>query len=295
MDARYEEKTFESYFNNELDRKTSIYFPLGQVQEGVLGIDSAANSSDWLLWDEFGWVFPRLQGVDLRMVADEMEDYLKKKVQNIPPIKVNVLFQYKRPAVISRSNGKEWDHWKQKYYRYELYAEQHDLLAHLEKSFGAEAIVLYAAPAVDNIDDLVKIKQKNEIIKNTNFRRASELNGHHRNTYVKSGTYSFACSDPERIDNFDLLELFERTEMSRQGTNNKIIVNFASRTMNAMEISAYVKTAVEARLEDIQEFKRFELLYAFLSMSVFREITGAQWLTVLTKQKTLEIEGTRNS
>ena len=28
MDARYEEKTFESYFNNELDRKTSIYFPI---------------------------------------------------------------------------------------------------------------------------------------------------------------------------------------------------------------------------------------------------------------------------
>ena len=45
MDARYEEKTFESYFNNELDRKTSIYFPLGQVQEGVLGLDSVAHST----------------------------------------------------------------------------------------------------------------------------------------------------------------------------------------------------------------------------------------------------------
>ncbi|EPL3991176.1 hypothetical protein M2010_002181 [Providencia stuartii] len=57
MDARYEEKTFESYFNNELDRKTSIYFPLGQVQEGILGLDSVARSNSRRLWKTLGYPF----------------------------------------------------------------------------------------------------------------------------------------------------------------------------------------------------------------------------------------------
>ena len=50
MRSNYEEKTFESYFNIELDRKSSCFFPLGQVQEGVLGFDASAYTNSRKLW-----------------------------------------------------------------------------------------------------------------------------------------------------------------------------------------------------------------------------------------------------
>ena len=57
MRVNYEEKTFESYFNNELDSRTSVYFPFGQVQEGSIGADSAAFSKNRRLWWRLGHPF----------------------------------------------------------------------------------------------------------------------------------------------------------------------------------------------------------------------------------------------
>lgn len=57
-----------------------------------------------------------------------------------------------------------------------------------DETFGNDAIVLYAAPAVENVNELVALKKKSAILSNSNFRRARELNGHHRNTYVAAGT-----------------------------------------------------------------------------------------------------------
>jgi len=41
MRTKYEEKTYESYFNSELSQKADIYFPIGQVQEGNFAFDAA--------------------------------------------------------------------------------------------------------------------------------------------------------------------------------------------------------------------------------------------------------------
>ncbi|MFZ3173399.1 MAG: hypothetical protein WA146_00765 [Thiobacillus sp.] len=279
MDARYEEKTYESYFNNELDQKTSIYFPLGQVQEGTIGLDSAAHSQSKRLWKILGYPIP--SGLDLREIADEMEVYLGQVVKNIPSMKVNLLFQYKRPEFITRSSGKEWDLWNCKYFRYDLYAEQHELLAHIEATFGNDAIVLYAAPTVEDVNELVKLKIKGAIISNSNFRRARELNGHHRNTYIEAGTYSQACSAPERLPNFNLLELIEAAEPLQRLENRQVLVDFAEGVRTSMKQSTYLRSAFDSRLSEFQGLTRYQLLYAVLSMSIFREITGTQWIVTL--------------
>ena len=86
--ARYEEKTFESYFNNELDRKTSIYFPLGQVQEGVLGLDSVAHSRGWFLWRKLGypfWLSPQFSGVELRETLMKWSITLAERLRTYRP------------------------------------------------------------------------------------------------------------------------------------------------------------------------------------------------------------------
>ena len=289
MDARYEEKTFESYFNTELDRKSSLYFPLGQVQEGVLGVDSVAHSRSWRLWRKLGypfWLSPPFTGVELQHIAEEMERHLGVEVKNIPAMKVNALFQYKRPQYITMASGAEWHLWHRKYFRYDLYVEQHALLSHIEATFGSDAIVLYAAPAVEDVSDLVRLKKKNAIIANTNFRRASELNGHHRNTYIKAGTYSQACSEPQRLDNFHLIELFEGIESPTQRENAQFLVEFAKRISGSMSEAkniGYLGTAFADRISEFQnlELERFKLFFAMLTMSAFREITGTQWLVPL--------------
>ncbi|HBB7016443.1 TPA: hypothetical protein JTK17_004296 [Escherichia coli] len=286
MDARYEEKTFESYFNNELDRKTSIYFPLGQVQEGVLGLDSVAHSRGWFLWRKLGypfWLSPQFSGVELREIAHEMEHYLGRGVKNIPTMKVNLLFQYKRPQYITMSSGSEWHLWNQKYFRYDLYTQQHTLLSHIETKFGNDAVVLYAAPSVVDVGDLVNLKRAGSIIDHTNFRRARELDGHHRNTYIKAGTYSQACSEPEMIENFNLIEMIEAMEPRQSEDNVNLIINFSRQINSAMkdvEGIGYLKTAFENRMDEFRDYglQQFVLFYSMLTMAIFREVTGCQWL-----------------
>ncbi len=293
MDARYEEKTFESYFNNELDRKTSIYFPLGQVQEGVLGLDSVAHSGRRLLWRKLGypfWLSPQFSGVDLTEIAHEMELYLGREVKNIPAMKVNLLFQYKRPQYITMSTGSEWHLWNQKYFRYDLYAQQHALLSHIETKFGNDAVVLYAAPAVVDVNDLVNLKRAGSIIEHTNFRRARELDGHHRNTYIKAGTYSMRCSEPEMIENFNLIEMIEAMKPRQLEDNVKLIISFSRQISSAMKDAkgiGYLKTAFENRMNEFRhyELQQFELMYSMLTMGVFREVTGCQWLIPLAGRK----------
>ncbi len=289
MDARYEEKTFESYFNSELDRKTSVYFPFGQVQEGVVGLDSAAHSRNWYLWRKLGypfWFLPPFSGVELQDIAREMERFLQKEVHNIPAMKVNLLFQYKRPEFITVSSGAEWHLWNRRYFRYDLYDQQHALLSHIEATFGQDAIVLYAAPAVEDVEELVDLKKSNAIIDNTNFRRASELDGHHRNTYIKAGTYSQACSNPERLDNFDLIELIDNVEPKAQRDNGQFLLEFAARVNSSVREAkgiGYLKAAFVERMDEFKEYEleRHEFFFAMLTMSVFREITGSQWVLPL--------------
>lgn len=289
MDAGYEEKTFESYFNNELNKATSVYFPFGQVQEGVIGLDSAAHSRSWRLWRQLGfpfWFSPKFSGVALQDIAAEMEFFLGEEVRNIPSMKVNVLFQYKRPEFITVSSGSEWHLWKKRYFRYDLYPKQHSLLSHIEAKFGQDAIVLYAAPAVEDVGELVKLKKSNKLVDSTNFRRACELNGHHRNTYIKAGTYSQACSDPERIENFSLIELLEGIQPADQRDNVGFLVQFAegiNSSIRAAKGIGYLKTAFVERMREIdeREFRRHPLLFSMLTMSIFREVTGSQWVVAL--------------
>src|SRR5690554_8086545 len=90
-------------------------------------------------------------------------------------------------------------HWQKEYYRYHVYKEQHEILSKIEQSFGDKALVLYASPAIKSMTELVELKLKRKIIDNSNFQKASKLNGHSKNTYIRAGHYSIACSEPEKI------------------------------------------------------------------------------------------------
>jgi hypothetical protein len=281
MYVKYEEKTYENFFNSELDSKSKIFFPLGQVQEGILGMDSAARSLDRGLWRRIGfpfWFSPKFAGVDFREIANEMEDYLGEIVQNIPMMKVNLLLQYKRPEYIKSGRAHEWVYWKQPYFRYNIYKKQQALLDHLDIVFGQLALVLYVAPAIVDTSELVRYKKKNKIIACSNFKKSSELKGHNKNTYTRAGTHSIACSEPIRIENKSLVEILETPIKEHEFDNTEFIIETQSRIESLIRDNEIYRQPFEFQLEEISDLSGHEILYSFAVMKIFSDLTGIQWL-----------------
>ena len=281
MRVQFEEKTYESYFNNELDQRSSIYFPPGQVLEGLLGFDVSAQTANRKLWKILGypfWFFLPFHGVNLQDIAKELDNIIGHIVDSIPRIKANLFIQYKRPEYITTANGKEWIHWNQEYFRYSIYSQQQKLLDRIDSQFGDRALVIYAAPAIRSLSELVQCKRNRKIIESSNFKKVRDLTNHSRNTYIKSGTHSVACSEPERIENINILGELERFEQAETAEAREVIENTSRSIEEVFEVNAYYKAAFNGLMEEYRELKQFKILYSHLVMKCFREVTGTQWL-----------------
>lgn len=284
MRAKFEEKTYESYFNNELDRRSEIYFPLGQVQEGSLGFDASSYSRNRRLWRKLGhpfWFHPHFGGLELREIADKMEDYLGVELDNVPEMKANLLFQYKRPEYITVSTGKEWSHWNKPYFRYDIYKEQQNLLIHIHNTFNSKVHVIYASPSIADVNELVKVRK--DILNYSNFKNAVDLQGHKRNTYTKAGTHSVACSEPKKIENINILRFLESIEPDNNSkiensNNREFVIHFSSRMRGIVSEYPYLSQSFLELNEYYSEFEKYKLLYSFLIMYNYRLLTGNQWL-----------------
>jgi hypothetical protein len=287
MRATFEEKSYENYFNTELAGRSKIFFPLGQVQEGNLGFDASAFSRNSGLWRMLGHSYlfsPRLGGLELREVANEMERYLGIIIRDIPQMKANLLFQYKKPEFITVSLGTEWVHWNEPYFRYNIYKEQQNLLAHIHNSLGTRVLIVYAAPAIQDVNELVKVFSKRQLIENSNFTKAADLTLHRRNTYIQAGTYSIACSEPEKIENFDILKELEtfsgesKSSYSNDNFNKQFIIGFREQMESILKNDRYFSNSFNTLNESLAKYTKHELLYSFLVMANFRLLTGTQWL-----------------
>jgi len=106
-----------------------------------------------------------------------------------------------------------------------------------------------------------------------------DLNGHSRNTYQNAGTYSIACSEPERIENIDLIALLEglQAESSSNESNADFIINFRKQIEATMSQGQTVSFAFNTLNESYQYIARFPLLYSFIVMRNFKTLTGLQW------------------
>jgi len=284
MRVQYEEKTFESYFNSELARRGIFYFPPGQVQEGSIGADAVAfNRSRWL-WRRLGfpyWIQLPFQGAPYREMAEEMERHLDREITDVPEVRGNVLFQYKRSEYMVMASAEEWSHWNAPYFRYDIYPEQQALLEHLHSKFASRVLIVYAAPAIQDVGELVDLHVGQQLISRTNFRPAHKLSGHKRNTFVEPGAHSVACSDPVRLEAFN----FEEAVLSFPPSdveNRSALIRFAKEVEKAVLQTSFARPL--RTLTDQQGLQnlgdRVPLLHAYATMSAVREVTGLQWLTV---------------
>lgn len=283
MRVKFEEKTYEIFFNIELARRTSILFPPGQVQEGSLGFDCAACSCDRWLWETLLGhpvrVLPPFCGVSLQ----EMESRIGRAINELPEMRANLLFQYKKPQYIKNSRGQEWSLWNEPYYRYDIYSEQQELLMNIDRHFCGQVFIAYASPAIHDVNELLRTHEAGGIIDASNFRTARELNGHGRNTYTKSGRCSIACSKPERISNFDLIEKIKSGSHSQNKQDNtSFIIAFQKELVSVIRKDTYYSNSFQILNEQYSELgRKHELLYSFWLLHIFRVLTGVQWIIKL--------------
>ncbi|BEL94065.1 hypothetical protein SM14BL09_12180 [Serratia marcescens] len=276
MKIFYEEKTFENYFNAEISQGDGIFFPFGQVQEGFIGADCAYYTSDLLRWGFLEHDLNR-EGVDLKNIAKKMDYFLKNDINSLPDIKTNILFQYKRPELITTSTGLEWKHWNKEYFRYDIYSKQHQLLKKINSSFGNEVAIFYVAPAIKGINELVLQATKRNLVNESNFKHIAQLDGHKRNTYVSSGTFSIGCSEPQRLDDINIRDFLNEYQKIDYPDNYSSIVSFASKIKTIMQGDHYFRLPFNTLIASSEEFSEIDGIYSLVCIQAFEKITGVKW------------------
>lgn len=123
-------------------------------------------------------------------------------------------------------------------------------------------MVLYAAPALKNVQELYERYLNKELIKSVNFQLASNLTGHHHNTYTSAGRNSMACSEPQQIKNFNFMEFLNdenNYETTFSSSNREFIITTAEKISNEFE-----KLKSDFIVERNEEFKISESFYIIL-------------------------------
>ena len=292
MKVDYVEKTYEIFFNVELVTKYNcIFYPPGQVQEGVLGIDNAVLFPGPLGIFLTGKHFAK--GVDLRKTAEKMERKLSESVGKVPKMMCNIFFQYKKPEYMTTEKAREWRHWGEPYYRYSIDDKQFERLLALQGICNKDAKVIYAAPALRCLDDLSNSFLNKTVIKDSNFQTVTKLKSqqrHCRNTYTHAGKISIACSEPEIVENFDLDSFLGEYESKHKhgdinasyGSlkhNTDFIKGAASVTDKVLE-EGYTKNTYLHWREEYEAFREYPLFHSMATMYMHRTLTGTQWMIV---------------
>src|SRR5207302_1075337 len=96
-----------------------------------------------------------------------------------PPFLVSLFLQYKRATYLTRSWANEWKAHSQEYWRVELPTRQRDILADLEQSAGANAVVRYAAPRFWEHEDMWRLQVSGGVLDNSLFFSPSDVKWRH--------------------------------------------------------------------------------------------------------------------
>lgn len=278
MDVGYAEKTFETFIDAELLSKYGKGWAPGQYEEGFVGFDFYFEMSAIKHFFHFRKLFKYYRGIDITDILTYVEKKAHVILRGMPKIKTNILFQYKCPEYMTMSNASEWNNWKGAYFRFKIDSKQQKLIEDIHNSFP-QVLVLYAAPAIKTSDELYKAAAKKKIIKNTNFTEGYKLSNHKVNTYQNAGKYSIACSEPEKIESFQLEELKDRIINENNLDNRDYYIKFAEYIKTLMNkdrdnLFAYNILLKNIINEEDINLEEYPLINSFLIIDIFKEITG---------------------
>jgi len=184
--ADFEEKEFEIAFCVELGSgaNPSPVFSSGAVAEKVLGYDAAANpEANHRIWEMLTVTRPK----GLRLLPRYWSRGGEAALTKLPSTPISLILQYKRPEFLRGGSARQWDRWRQPYYRFTRYDEQHAILRSIESKLGPEAIVRYASPAFHSRGEYEYAVMTRLIIERTGFVAPSSLGKHKVWTYREPG------------------------------------------------------------------------------------------------------------
>jgi len=217
-DAQFEEKDYEGpLYNQLLFGSPSIATP-GQVFEGKFGIDAALQVLHPFFWGLYG--HPSVPcGVCLRDYAWGFIWRRLGHVRPLPNFSVNLLVQSKRPTVLAHARGALHSLGiRGTFWRFLIKRHQQEILERIAQTLRRKALVIYASPAFDTLDQLYEFTQNRTIVVNSCFVKIDKMTGHHQWNYDGPGTQGVALSEPEFIEDSSFYLLLE--ELAEAGNPN---------------------------------------------------------------------------
>lgn len=217
--SEFQEREYETLFNQELVKLGCFIWSPGQTDEFLLGFDGATwidplklvrfgfptpvpvsrwRHRVWPLWEPEFWFGQTLHPSflnDWRRFADDF----------FPPKAVNFFVQHKRPSQTSEE-GVCGDHWGQAYYEYKIGQQQQARLEQLENQIGKSGLVTYSCAAFLKKAQLWDYERDQNIIGKSNFVGASKLANHTRYSFIEAGHSGFANAEPEVITDEPILK-----------------------------------------------------------------------------------------
>ncbi len=203
--AQFEEKTYEQHLTVELLHGRRLFFPPGQVLEGVIGFDVALSTSDRTFWKLFPPMSPwwrrffSMHPPGMRL-SNRWWKELEDEIEHFPKFKFNCFVQAKRPTRMVGSTASEYSSWKKSYFRYDTFSSQQLALESLSQKTMGKAIVVYACPAFHTLDELWRAISSGQLVKQSNFCEVAKLKGHGRYSYITAGNLGVAHSEPVTIE-----------------------------------------------------------------------------------------------
>lgn len=291
MEAEFEEKEYEGPLNHELLAGDPRFWPPGQVFEKYMGFDAALMITSPLFWQAVGYSHP-LSGLVLN---DLRFGYIWRQVgrkRKLPTFAANLFLQVKRPEFLSRSNYSVpiygW------HYRFNIKLHQQAALGRLAKKLGRRGRVFYAAPVFHTHDELYRITERQELVKNSNFAPVHRLDGHERWLYSTPGVSGVGHSEPQKIDEpnfFDQLDDLET--ISVEFDNRRRDTTLEDLQFVAQAIQSSVRETSQSSPVSREYLRRIESLFVterephalqsakfFAQIVVFCQLFGVQWHVV---------------
>lgn len=233
MRAEFEEKTYEQHLTSELVHSRRHFFPPGQVLEDIVGFDVALRTSNHDFWDLFPHMYPWWRRMPFMhppgtYLRHEWWIELEHEIEHFPRFKFNCFIQAKRPNKLVRSDAAEFVSWNKPYFRYDTFASQQQALESLAQKTSGEAIVVYACPAFHTYSELWAAIKSGKLVKESNFCEIAKLNGHARYSFVSSGNYGIAHSEPTPIESQSFEQALEALQDQEPHQSNLVFLTETS-------------------------------------------------------------------
>lgn len=285
MKCKFEEKQYEQHLNNELLMRQELLYVPGQVLEGQLGFDAAIYSENrhfWRLFDGPGflwrrWIRNNRSGVQLSV---DFWRELEQEVAYFPRFRFNIFVQHKRPEQLSVRTSREWEHWKQPYFRYSLTPHQQKALEQLETATQNNAVVVYASPAFITHEELWDAVAQRRLIETSNFCQPSKLVGHTVYSYIDPGNKGKGHSEPEDIESFSFYDRIRATfDLAEQFNDNReFLVQLGGVLLSSIQNCGDLSKSFNTILNGLTARYDDTFTTAMARISAFNYVVGTRWL-----------------